>query len=161
MSTLSNAALEKIKTRQARIGIIGLGYVGLPVALSFGRKLTTVGFDIRQRRVDELKKGHDETLDATEQEALRQKVKLRTKDLLDTWERLDRLGIQPYWRLHHGVTISLYYADPMGVFDTHWSEKSWVTSRGLVWSRASVRTSRPSRSDTSSDPQRGSSYRPA
>ncbi|MEO8704239.1 MAG: NAD(P)-binding domain-containing protein, partial [Kofleriaceae bacterium] len=50
---------------QEKIAVIGLGYVGLPVAISFGRKLGTVGFDIRQRRVDELKKGHDETLEVT------------------------------------------------------------------------------------------------
>ena len=39
---------------QEKIAVIGLGYVGLPVAIAFGRKLSTVGFDIRQRRVDEL-----------------------------------------------------------------------------------------------------------
>ena len=50
---------------QEKIAVIGLGYVGLPVAISFGRKLPTVGFDIRQRRVDELKKGHDETMEVT------------------------------------------------------------------------------------------------
>jgi UDP-N-acetyl-D-galactosamine dehydrogenase len=50
---------------QEKIAVIGLGYVGLPVALSFGRKLPTVGFDIRQRRVDELKQGHDETMEVT------------------------------------------------------------------------------------------------
>ena len=38
---------------QEKIAVIGLGYVGLPVALSFGRKLPTVGFDIRQRRIDD------------------------------------------------------------------------------------------------------------
>ncbi|MDQ3337195.1 MAG: nucleotide sugar dehydrogenase [Myxococcota bacterium] len=48
-----------------KIAVIGLGYVGLPVAISFGRKLATVGFDIRQRRIDELKKGHDETMEVT------------------------------------------------------------------------------------------------
>ncbi len=48
-----------------KIAVIGLGYVGLPVALSFGRKLPTVGFDIRQRRIDELKKGHDDTMEVT------------------------------------------------------------------------------------------------
>ena len=51
---------------QEKIAVIGLGYVGLPVAISFGRKLPTVGFDIRQRRVDELKKGHDDTLEVTD-----------------------------------------------------------------------------------------------
>src|SRR5690606_39494715 len=38
---------------------------GLPVALCFGRKLPTIGFDIRQRRIDELKQGHDETMEVT------------------------------------------------------------------------------------------------
>jgi UDP-N-acetyl-D-galactosamine dehydrogenase len=50
---------------QEKIAVISLGYVGLPVALSFGRKLPTVGFDIRQRRIDELKKGHDDTMEVT------------------------------------------------------------------------------------------------
>jgi UDP-N-acetyl-D-galactosamine dehydrogenase len=40
----------------------------LPVAISFGRKLPTIGFDIRQRRVDELKKGHDDTLEVTNEQ---------------------------------------------------------------------------------------------
>src|SRR5882672_2847623 len=53
---------------QEKIAVIGLGYVGLPVALSFGRKLPTVGFDIRQRRVDELKRGHDETMEVTSEQ---------------------------------------------------------------------------------------------
>src|SRR3954466_3303978 len=51
---------------QEKIAVIGLGYVGLPVAIAFGRKLPTIGFDIRQRRVDELKKGHDDTLEVTD-----------------------------------------------------------------------------------------------
>lgn len=43
-----------------RIGVVGLGYVGLPVALAFARKFPrTVGFDIHREKVDELKRGHD------------------------------------------------------------------------------------------------------
>src|SRR5215831_12734447 len=53
---------------QEKIAVIGLGYVGLPVAIAFGRKLPTVGFDIRQRRVDELKRGHDDTLEVADEE---------------------------------------------------------------------------------------------
>jgi len=53
---------------QEKIAVIGLGYVGLPVALSFGKKLPTVGFDIRQRRVDELRRGHDETREVTSEQ---------------------------------------------------------------------------------------------
>ena len=53
---------------QEKIAVIGLGYVGLPVAIAFGKKLATIGFDIRQRRVDELKKGHDDTLEVTDEQ---------------------------------------------------------------------------------------------
>jgi UDP-N-acetyl-D-galactosamine dehydrogenase len=44
-----------------RIAIIGLGYVGLPLAVEFGKILPVVGFDIKQPRIDELKAGHDST----------------------------------------------------------------------------------------------------
>ncbi len=50
---------------QEKIAVIGLGYVGLPVALSFGRHLPTVGFDIRPKRVEELRRGHDDTMEVT------------------------------------------------------------------------------------------------
>ncbi len=46
-----------------KIAVIGLGYVGLPVAISFGKKVPTIGFDIRAKRVEELKKGLDETME--------------------------------------------------------------------------------------------------
>ncbi len=49
-----------------KIAVIGLGYVGLPVAISFGRRVPTIGFDIRQRRIDELRAGHDDTLEVTD-----------------------------------------------------------------------------------------------
>ena len=48
---------------ESRIGVIGLGYVGLPLAVAFGRKLPTVGFDINAARVEELKSGRDSTLE--------------------------------------------------------------------------------------------------
>lgn len=52
--------LEKYK-----IGIIGLGYVGLPLAVEFGKKIPTVGFDINQGRIDELSSGKDHTLEVS------------------------------------------------------------------------------------------------
>jgi len=51
-----------------KIGIIGLGYVGLPLAVEFGHKFDCVGFDINQERIDELKAGSDRTLEVSEQE---------------------------------------------------------------------------------------------
>ena len=46
---------------ETRIAIIGLGYVGLPLAVEFGKKYPVTGFDIRQGRIDELKAGRDST----------------------------------------------------------------------------------------------------
>jgi UDP-N-acetyl-D-glucosamine/UDP-N-acetyl-D-galactosamine dehydrogenase len=46
-----------------RIAVIGLGYVGLPLAVEFGKQYPTVGFDINQKRVNELMEGHDNTLE--------------------------------------------------------------------------------------------------
>lgn len=46
-----------------KIAVIGLGYVGLPVAVAFGRSARTIGFDINAARVAELKSGHDSTLE--------------------------------------------------------------------------------------------------
>ena len=48
------------------IAVIGLGYVGLPLAVEFGKKQKVIGFDINRKRVDELKKGHDFTLEVSE-----------------------------------------------------------------------------------------------
>ena len=48
---------------ESRIAVIGLGYVGLPLAVELGRKFPTVGFDINAERVDELSKGVDSTLE--------------------------------------------------------------------------------------------------
>lgn len=46
-----------------KIGIIGLGYVGLPLAVAFAEKYITIGFDINKNRIDELKSGFDSTLE--------------------------------------------------------------------------------------------------
>lgn len=46
-----------------RIGIIGLGYVGLPLAVEFGKKYVTIGFDINLNRIKELRNGNDSTLE--------------------------------------------------------------------------------------------------
>ena len=52
-----DSLLSKIETREAVVGIVGLGYVGLPLAVEFGRKYPTVGFDINADRVAELESG--------------------------------------------------------------------------------------------------------
>lgn len=56
---------EKVLSKQAKIGVIGLGYVGLPLAVEFGKKYKVIGFDVNVRRIDELKSGIDRTLEVT------------------------------------------------------------------------------------------------
>lgn len=66
----------------SRIAIIGLGYVGLPLAVEFGKKFNCVGFDINSDRVNELKTGKDSTLEV-EAELLAEADKLSYSDQTD------------------------------------------------------------------------------
>jgi UDP-N-acetyl-D-glucosamine/UDP-N-acetyl-D-galactosamine dehydrogenase len=59
---------KKIMINNKKIAIIGLGYVGLPLAVEFGKKRTIIGFDINQSRINELKNGIDSTLETTTEE---------------------------------------------------------------------------------------------
>ena len=51
-----------------KLAVIGLGYVGLPLAVEFGKKRSVVGFDINQPRIDALVAGHDATLEVSDEE---------------------------------------------------------------------------------------------
>lgn len=57
-----------VTLENTKIAVIGLGYVGLPLAVEFGKNRDVVGFDINQSRVDELRKGHDSTLEVSDEE---------------------------------------------------------------------------------------------
>ena len=59
------------------VSVVGLGYVGLPVAVAFGKAQRTVGFDINAQRIAELKAGHDRTGEVTDDE-------LKSADILYT-----------------------------------------------------------------------------
>lgn len=59
-----------------KIGIIGLGYVGLPLAVEFGKKFETIGFDIKKDRIHDLQKDIDNTLECSPEE-LRSAIHLR------------------------------------------------------------------------------------
>lgn len=66
-----------------KLAIIGLGYVGLPLAVEFAKKYEVLGFDINQNRVNELNKGHDATLEVSDgnlQEVLNNGLKLSCDD---------------------------------------------------------------------------------
>ena len=67
MTTGASREIIKIKMNldKVKIAIIGQGYVGLPLAIEFGKKYPTLGFDINQARIDELKNGIDHTNEAT------------------------------------------------------------------------------------------------
>ena len=51
--------------KSKKVAVIGLGYVGLPLAVEFGKSRSTLGFDINQARITELKSGKDSTLEVT------------------------------------------------------------------------------------------------
>tara|TARA_A100001388_G_scaffold276104_1_gene262989 strand:- start:11884 stop:13158 length:1275 start_codon:yes stop_codon:yes gene_type:complete len=57
-----------MKDNNLNIAVIGLGYVGLPLAVEFGKKRNVVGFDINEKRIESLKQGKDSTLECSETE---------------------------------------------------------------------------------------------
>jgi len=68
---------------QDKIAIIGLGYVGLPLAHAFAGKYEVIGFDINQDRVDELNSGHDRTLELSDAQLAEIKDKIQFTSVLE------------------------------------------------------------------------------
>ncbi|NNG81671.1 Vi polysaccharide biosynthesis UDP-N-acetylglucosamine C-6 dehydrogenase TviB [Acinetobacter sp. ANC 5378] len=71
-----------LQLSELKIAIIGLGYVGLPLAVEFGKKVPVVGFDIHQKRIEELTRGQDHTLEVSPEE-LKQSTHLSYSTSLD------------------------------------------------------------------------------
>lgn len=76
--------IDIVKNGEVRLAIIGLGYVGLPLAVEFGKKFDTVGFDVKKERLDLLWQGVDVTLE-TSSEDLAAATRLKYSD---DWESL-------------------------------------------------------------------------
>lgn len=60
--------LKKIQDGKIKLALIGLGYVGLPLAVEFGKKFDTIGFDIKEERLDMLRRGVDATLETARED---------------------------------------------------------------------------------------------
>ena len=84
--SMENKYLNKIEDRSVVIGIIGLGYVGLPLAAEFAKFYNVIGFDINAARVNELRQYHDRTLELSPEE-------LRSAHLLTYSEKIDDLKL--------------------------------------------------------------------
>jgi len=64
MGTIKETLIEKLKTRKAKVGIIGVGYVGLPLAITFANAgFEVVGIDPIQEKVDMINRGESYILD--------------------------------------------------------------------------------------------------
>ena len=72
-----------LNLRKCRIGVVGLGYVGLPLAVEFGKQFDTVGFDVKAHRIAELKAGRDSTREASKAELREAKRLSFTTDVAD------------------------------------------------------------------------------
>lgn len=74
---------NKVEDKTVVLALIGLGYVGLPLAVEFSKKYKVIGFDISDRRIDELKKGKDRTLEVSSEELIEAKYLSFTSKLED------------------------------------------------------------------------------
>src|SRR3989338_654713 len=59
---------QNIKNKKTSVAVVGLGYVGLPLAIEFGKKIRAIGFDINQERISELKRGVDRNHESSSRE---------------------------------------------------------------------------------------------
>ena len=59
---------QELVDKKAKLAVIGLGYVGLPIALEFARKISVIGFDINNRRIEMMRKGIDPSKEVGEEE---------------------------------------------------------------------------------------------
>ena len=75
--------IPKHSLSNTRIGIIGLGYVGLPLAVEFAKKRDVIGFDVDVGRIEALKAGHDATLEVPDEEIRAAKRVRFTRELAD------------------------------------------------------------------------------
>jgi UDP-N-acetyl-D-galactosamine dehydrogenase len=69
-------SFEDIQTKKANIALVGLGYVGLPLAAAFGRKAKVIGFDISRRKIEELRQGIDATGELSSDDLASTEIKL-------------------------------------------------------------------------------------
>ncbi|MFT6439719.1 Vi polysaccharide biosynthesis UDP-N-acetylglucosamine C-6 dehydrogenase TviB [Cycloclasticus pugetii] len=76
----SLSSSTKLKPSRYGLAVIGLGYVGLPLAVEFGKKFPTIGYDVNELRVGELNAGFDSTLETTEDELASAKQLICTGD---------------------------------------------------------------------------------
>ena len=70
-----------IKLQELKVAIIGLGYVGLPLAVEFGKNREVIGFDINVERIDQLKESHDYTLEVSKDDIQNAKYLKFTNDV--------------------------------------------------------------------------------
>ena len=69
--------------KATKIGIVGLGYVGLPLAVAFSRKYPVVGYDIDLERIRQLQQGHDVTFAVTREEIVGSEMLVLSSEVTD------------------------------------------------------------------------------
>ena len=71
---------EDLVERKAKLAVIGLGYVGMPIAVQFAKKIDVIGFDLNSAKIAEYKKGHDVTGEAGDEELAKTKMVFTDKE---------------------------------------------------------------------------------
>jgi len=99
--------------KNTKIAVIGLGYVGLPLAVEFAKKYEVIGFDINTERVEELRKGIDETLEITDKQlsaVLVENIKVLTDK---------KFGLLPSYDVKNISLVTIYIVTVPTPIDEH------------------------------------------
>jgi len=85
---LRNRLMQRLETGQTSLGVVGLGYVGLPLAVHFSRHFATIGYDLNVQKIARLRAGHDDTGEVDEAELMQTGL-----TLVDEPGRLSECGV--------------------------------------------------------------------
>ena len=99
--THSAPSLEAFADRSESICVVGLGYVGLPLAVAFATRFRVIGFDINPVRVRELQAGHDRTLELSEEQLRRHPIEFTTEPSAISRSRLVVVTVPTPIDAHH------------------------------------------------------------
>jgi len=88
MTSKVSTLLPRIESRDVEIAVIGLGYVGLPLAVEFGKSYNVIGFDVSRSRLEELQRGEDRTLEVASAD-LKQACRLTYSSRVEDLQRAD------------------------------------------------------------------------
>ena len=93
---------ERLVSREEKLSLVGLGYVGLPLAVALSEHFAVIGFDKKEERIKELRAGHDRTIEVADEALCNAKITYTSnpQDLAQAGVIIVAVSSCPYYKNH-------------------------------------------------------------